>query len=152
MIVDRVENLRKYAALHPLFAKVAEYLESTDLSAVPAGTTVQLKGEELFVKYEQTEPKTKEQARLEAHDKYIDIQLPLSGTEIMGYAPRAILPSARYDAQGDIVFFPGSPQQYISISPGMFVIFFPHDGHAPGISENGMRKVIVKVWASTSVL
>ncbi|MFR9263152.1 MAG: YhcH/YjgK/YiaL family protein [Bacteroides cellulosilyticus] len=29
----------------------------------------------------------------------------------------------------------------------MFAIFFPQDGHAPGISPDGVKKVIVKVKA-----
>ena len=28
---------------------------------------------------------------------------------------------------------------------GMFAIFFPEDAHAPGVTPDGVRKVIVKV-------
>ncbi len=145
MIVDRIENLGKYVALHPLFGQVADYLKSTDLNAIQPATKVRLKGEELYVNFEQTEPKTKEQARLEAHNKYIDIQLPLSDTETIGYAPRADLSSATYDVQKDITFFSELPEEYMSLKPGMFAIFFPQDGHAPAISQNGVRKAVVKV-------
>ena len=31
MVVDRLENLEKYASLNPLFAKAMEYLKATDL-------------------------------------------------------------------------------------------------------------------------
>ena len=30
MVVDRLENLEKYASLNPLFAKAMEYLKTTD--------------------------------------------------------------------------------------------------------------------------
>ena len=33
MVVDRLENLEKYASLNPLFAKAMEYLKTTDLNA-----------------------------------------------------------------------------------------------------------------------
>lgn len=33
MVVDRLENLEKYASLNPLFAKAMEYLKATDLNA-----------------------------------------------------------------------------------------------------------------------
>ena len=32
MVVDRLENLEKYASLNPLFAKAMEYLKTTDLN------------------------------------------------------------------------------------------------------------------------
>ena len=35
MVVDRLENLEKYASLNPLFAKAMEYLKTTDLNASP---------------------------------------------------------------------------------------------------------------------
>ena len=37
MVVDRLENLEKYASLNPLFAKAMEYLKATDLNAQELG-------------------------------------------------------------------------------------------------------------------
>ena len=37
MVVDRLENLEKYASLNPLFAKAMEYLKTTDLNAQELG-------------------------------------------------------------------------------------------------------------------
>jgi beta-galactosidase beta subunit len=36
-------------------------------------------------------------------------------------------------------------EDYLTIKPGMFAIFFPEDGHAPGVTPDGLKKVIVKV-------
>ena len=33
--------------------------------------------------FSQTKPKTKEEAKLETHNQFIDIQIPLSGVEVM---------------------------------------------------------------------
>ena len=41
----------------------------------------------------------------------------------------------------------GLAETYIAVKPGMFAIFFPQDGHAPGITPDGVKKVIVKVKA-----
>ncbi|WP_418820127.1 YhcH/YjgK/YiaL family protein, partial [Phocaeicola sp.] len=83
------------------------------------------------------------------HKDYIDIQIPLSGTEIMGYtAAQDCLPvDAPYNAEKDITFFEGLAEDYIAVKPGMFAIFFPQDGHAPGITPDGVKKIIVKVKA-----
>lgn len=148
MVIDRLENIEKYTPLHPLFEQVVEFLKSHDLHALEIGKT-ELKGKDLLVNVAQTSPKEKENAKLETHKDYIDIQIPLSGTEIMGYtAAEDCLPAdAPYNAAKDITFFDGLAESYVEVKPGMFAIFFPQDGHAPGITPVGVKKVIVKVKA-----
>ena len=144
MVVDKLENLEKYVSLNPLFAQAVEFLKATDLDAHEIGK-ITLKEGELMVNFSQTKPKTKEEAKLETHNQFIDIQIPLSGVEVMGYTAREDLPEADYDADKDISFYPGLAESYIPVKPGMFAIFFPQDAHAPGVSPDGVKKVIVKV-------
>lgn len=144
MVIDKIENLEKYASLNPLFTQAIEFLKSTDLNAHEIGK-VKLQGDDLVVNFAQARPKTKEEAKLETHNRFIDIQIPLDGVEVMGYTPRADLPDAEYNAEKDITFYPGLAESYLTIKPGMFAIFFPEDGHAPGVTPNGVKKVIVKV-------
>lgn len=144
MVVDKLENLEKYVSLNPLFAQAVEFLKSTDLDAHEIGK-ITLKEGELMVNFSQTRPKTKEEAKLETHNQFIDIQIPLSGVEIMGYTPRTDLPEEEYNAEKDITFYKGLAKDYLTIAPGMFAIFFPQDGHAPGVTSDGVKKVIVKV-------
>ena len=84
-------------------------------------------------------------AKLEAHKDFIDIQMPLSDEEILGYTPLCNLPDTEYDAEKDIAFYPGLAENYFTLKPGQFAIFFPQDGHAPGVSKTGLKKVVVKV-------
>jgi biofilm protein TabA len=144
MVVDKLENLEKYVSLNPLFAQAVEFLKATDLDAHEIGK-ITLKEGELMVNFSQTKPKTKEEAKLETHNQFIDIQIPLSGVEVMGYTPRIDLPEEAYNAEKDITFYKGLAKDYLTITPGMFAIFFPQDGHAPGVTPDGVKKVIVKV-------
>lgn len=148
MVVDKLENLKKYASLNPLFPKAIEFLTSTDLNSLEQGK-IELEGSDLVVNITQAAPKAKEEAKLETHNKFIDIQIPLSGTESMGYTPGTdCMPAdAPYNADNDITFFEGLAMDYITVKPGMFAIFFPQDGHAPAITPNGVKKIIVKVKA-----
>ncbi|EJX07370.1 hypothetical protein EVA_04526 [gut metagenome] len=109
----------------------------------------ELNGKDLLVNVAQTKPKTQDQAKLETHRDFIDIQIPVSGTELMGYTPAdACQPTdAPYNTEKDITFFEGRAESYIEVKPGMFAIFFPQDGHAPGITPDGVKKVILKVKA-----
>ena len=71
----------------------------------------------------------------------------MSGVETMGYTPRTDLPEEEYNAEKDITFYKGFAKDNLTITPGMFAIFFPQDGHAPGVTPDGVKKVIVKVRA-----
>lgn len=145
MIIDTLDNLGKYASVNPLFAKAIEYLEATDLKAQEVGK-VELQGKDLVVNFSVAKGKTKEQAMLETHRNFIDIQIPLSCTEVMGYTPACNLPDGEYNAEKDITKFALLSEAYIPVHPGMFAIFFPQDGHAPCITdEENIRKVVVKV-------
>lgn len=146
MVIDKLENLEKYVSLNPLFAQAVEFLKTTDLNAHEIGKVV-LKEGELIVNFAQARPKIKEEAKLETHNNFIDIQIPLSGVETMGYTPRTDLPEEEYNAEKDITFYKGFAKDYLTITPGMFAIFFPQDGHAPGVTPDGVKKVIVKVRA-----
>lgn len=144
MIIDKLENIEMYASVNPLFAQAIEFLKSTDLNAHELGKVV-LKEGELFVNFAAARPKTKDEAKIETHNNFIDIQIPLTGTELMGYMPRTDLAEAEYNAEKDITFYPGHATDYLTVKPGMFVIFFPEDAHAPGVTEVELKKVIVKV-------
>lgn len=144
MVVDRLENLEKYASMNPLLAKVVEFLKETDLNAHELGT-VQLEGKDLRVNFIEAKPKTKEEARMETHNLFIDIQIPLSGVEQMGYTARVDLPEAEYNEVKDASYYQGIAESYVTVKPGMFAMFFPQDGHAPGVTPVALKKAVVKV-------
>ena len=147
MVIDTLENFGKYVSLNPLFATVAEYMKENDIFTQEVGK-VRLDGEGLFVNYAVAKGKTVGDARIETHNRMIDIQIPLSCPETMGYTPRKNLPKAEYNEEKDITFYGGEAEKYITVNPGEFVIFFPEDGHAPCVSDNPeIRKAIFKVKA-----
>ena len=147
MVLDSLDNLEKYVSLNPLFTDVLDYIRNNDLARHEPGK-VFIEGNDLFVNYSIAKGKTTEEAKLESHDKMIDIQIPISCAETMGYTPRKDLPEVPYDADKDISFYEGPAQQYVTVEPGSFAIFFPQDGHAPCISqESQIQKIIFKVKA-----
>ena len=144
MIIDTIDNLNKYVALNPLFGKVAEYIAQHNLLEMAAGK-YEIEGKDLFLNRNLSRAKTKEEARIESHNRMIDIQIPLNVPEAMGYTPRKDLPECEYNAEKDITFYPGLAQEYITVYPGQFAIFFPQDGHAPCVSDVEIEKAIFKV-------
>ncbi|MBQ7511548.1 MAG: YhcH/YjgK/YiaL family protein [Prevotella sp.] len=148
MIIDTLENLRKYESLNPLFPKVVAFLAENDLNKMEAGKH-EIEGKDLFVNIQMAKGKTPAEAVIETHDKMIDIQIPLSAAETFGYTPREALPEAEYNAEKDITKIPGlAAESYVTAQPGSFCVFFPQDGHAPciaGVPE--IKKAIFKVKA-----
>lgn len=89
----------------------------------------------------------KEDAQLETHKQYIDIQFILSGNDMMGWKPKSSCtqPSAKYDQETDIQFFKDEPDTWLLCKPGTFAIFSPEDAHMPMVSSDEIHKIIVKV-------
>ena len=146
MIVCSVKDLEKYIALNKNFTTVVEYLKSNDIATLPLGRT-DVCGDEVFISSQEFEGKTKEAAKLETHVKYIDIQMPFSTVENIGWRSLDNLssPSQPYNENDDIAFFDSPSTSYVTLSPGECVIFFPEDAHAPGIAEGKLRKAVIKV-------
>ena len=83
MIIDKVENLEKYASINPLFPKVVEFLKANDLNKMEPGK-YEIEGKDLFVNIQMAKGKTPAEAVIETHNKMIDIQIPLSYAETFG--------------------------------------------------------------------
>ncbi len=146
MIIDRLENSTKYETLNPLFKKAFDYLKTLDFSKIETGKTI-LEGDDLFVLVSNSTLKTKENAKLEIHNNYIDIQMPVSKAEGFGWIATSELKSASapFNTEKDIQFYEDIPKTYFNIEPGNFAVFFPEDGHAPCIGEDSILKIVVKV-------
>lgn len=148
MIIDTLANADRYAALHPLFPQAFAFLRDTDLNALAPGR-YPLDGERLFAIIESASGRRREQAKLECHRRYIDIQFVLEGRDEMGWKPLqdCLEPVADFNPAKDIQFFQDNPGNWLSTSPGAFCIFFPSDAHAPLVSDSMIRKVILKIEA-----
>ena len=148
MIIDKIENLKNYAQVNPLFPKVVEFIQKHDLNAMEPGK-YEIEGKDLFVNIQMAKGRTPEVAVIETHNKMIDIQIPLSDAETFGYTQRDLLPDAEYNEEKDITKIPDlAADSYLTCQPGMMAIFFPQDGHAPciaGVPE--IKKAIFKVKA-----
>lgn len=133
-----------YAGLHPALKAVAEVLEQHDWSALADGR-VELEGTGGYANLQTLTGKPEGEAVLESHRKMVDVQVPLSGDEVMGYAPLGALADAPYDEARDIAFHEERPDGFLKVRKGMFAIFFPQDAHAPGVFRGVQRKIVFKL-------
>lgn len=147
MIFDSLKNCGLYYGIGPRMKKAFEYIASTDWTAVEPGIH-ELEGRDIYVNVMERDLKKKPDAKLEVHDRYIDIQVLVSGTcESFGWSERKDLrqPIGPFNPEKDIQLFDDEPQTYYTLRPGQFTVLFPEDGHAPMVGEGRVRKIIVKV-------
>lgn len=146
MIVDMLPEAGRYAGLHPLFPRAFEYLARADLVALAVGRHA-IDGERFYVSIDQVEGRGREGARLESHQRYIDIQVAIEGSEEIGWRALALCsaPAGPFDRSRDVRFYEDRPDTWIALPPGRFAIFFPEDAHAPLAGRGVVKKAIVKV-------
>ena len=147
MIIDTLKNAGLYRGLGERVAAGLDFLVSQDLASLPPGK-IELRGNDLYALVQTYDSRPIELAKWEAHRKYIDIQLIVSGVERLGYASVDTLTVTEpYDEEKDYMLLDG-PGQYARAEPGTFLIFYPHDAHSPGVaidSPSKVKKVVVKV-------
>lgn len=143
MIIDCLENRNIYYNVHPLMEKTFAFLEECVVAPKAAGR-YEIDGDNLYALITEYAPTAKENPRYEAHDKYIDVQCMLVGSENQWYAPRKTLEEETpYNPVKDIVFFKFENNgSKINLEENGFAIYFPQDGHLPSMPDGQADKCV----------
>jgi len=146
MILDQLANAACYYDLNPRMAQAFDFLHTADLRSLASGRH-ELDGQELFVLVGHDPGRGRAGAKLEAHQKYLDIQLAISGNEEIGWKPRQACADVTlpYDESRDLMLFGDVPDVWVPLAAGNFMIFLPEDAHAPLGGVGKLHKVVVKV-------
>ncbi len=138
MIIDVLANSDKYVKLNSDFKKVFDYLKNHDLKNMQSGKH-EINGDEIF--FNLNEYETKPAQKLEAHKKYIDIQVVISGEEYMGYTNiENTTISEEYNSEKDVMFLNGNVDK-VKADTKSFLIFYPEDAHMPALCTDTPKKV-----------
>jgi len=148
MITDKLINAYAYFPCHPEFKAAFEFLQNTDLLHTQVGR-YDIDGDNVFALVLKIETKPVNQCMFESHREYIDIQYIISDEEIIGYSQiEKLIPAGDYNDCQDSRTYIGSGDM-ITLRAGEFAVFYPQDGHMPGICSNEKcgtsKKVVLKV-------
>ena len=137
-------------SLPPVFARLCEKLKSLDLANLPLGWQDLEEGIRMNVMAFETSPA--EDKKAEMHRKFIDIQLLISGTEMLEYglSEPDLTKFDEYREEDDYQLTEMIDHKNdLVLQPNMFAIFLPYEPHKPGNSVNGknaqLKKLVVKV-------
>jgi biofilm protein TabA len=151
MITDTLGQCARYLSLSPYFAAAFEFLKRLPADEVSGRYSID--GDDCFALVQSYTTKPIAEGKFEAHRKYIDIQFIQAGRETILWTTLATLTETTesYVAEKDIAFF-ATPAHVtpIQLHAGEFTIFFPEDGHAPGLEYEGaseVRKTVIKIRA-----
>jgi len=145
MILDTFSQRRRYEPLNPRFGRAFAFLEG-----VTPDTAVgrhEIDGDAAYALVQRYESRGRAGSKLEAHRRYIDIQVAVAGADEIGLKPVADCRDVEldYDEGHDCSLFRDRPENWIALPAGSFVVFFPDDGHAPLATASPVRKAVVKV-------
>ena len=147
MIIDKLENADWYYNAVPRLEQFMHFFNNNDFEDFAAGK-IKLDGDDLFVNILDIKGKDEKSLPFEAHRDYIDIQIPLTGDEQMGWKALDDCQNvtAEYNEGKDVELYKEKATTMLNVPVGHFVVFFPSDAHQPGIAEKGksFRKLIVK--------
>lgn len=159
MIVDHIDNWRLYRSAHALFQTAFNCLVQTDWSKIDNGR-FEIDGEDVFAIVDRRRGKGLNDAILEIHRQYIDIQFLFRGSDVMGYRPLSDCSQHdsfnsfdsfntfnTFDKDLDVGFLSDRPTTWFDVKENCFSVFYPTDAHAPMGTENDFHKVVVKVRA-----
>lgn len=144
MIVCPWKDIGRYSAVIPGLQEVIDAAaELTDLTP----RTIPLSGEnKILVQANAT--KAAEGRQLEAHRRFLDIQLILSGSEQVGWAPvDTLTPAGEFNEVKDCGMYTGECD-FMNIRAGYCYVVFPEDAHMPGshlAEQTEFVKLVVKL-------
>ena len=146
MIFDTIGNSGLYSNVSPLIAKALKIAAETDFEKIQDGK-YEVDSDKLFymVQRYKTRPVYE---KIEAHKKYIDLQLLVKGNEQIGYATAKGLDiHTPFDESKDVMFFnPPKNTTFLKMQKGDFAVFWPSDAHMPGCQIDEAEDVVKVVF------
>jgi len=146
MILCNLSDSKKYGAISERLDAALAWLRDCEGNYPEPGTSLEI-APGITVKSQAVALIPADKARLEAHRRYIDIQMPLKTVESIGWADVRDLkiPRDGYNEAKDVAFYGDAAQTIVHVRPGQLAILFPEDAHAPNIGLGNHRKLVVKV-------
>lgn len=153
--------VRSQLAGAPSFARALAYVEEilrpgseahARLAAVPAGETLRVElGGGVFALEQAYTAKPVAEGKWESHLSYIDVQVVVSGDELMEVTDVSRLRVAEnFTPEKDLLFYHSYAEgSVLRVRAGELAVFYPADAHKPSLAAGSpaasVRKTVVKV-------
>ena len=147
MVYDTIDNLHRYASIHPAIALADRMIRDGVLATLPAGSNPTERDDmrcQINIYMTEGEEKAYEWHKVEA-----DLQVMLSGRErCLWSSQQGDLGDPAFE-KGDIAFTDAEKSEECLLKEGTFVLYLPGELHKPGVSVQGEarqnRKAVFKI-------
>lgn len=160
-IIGSIETVRAHAPRTPAFAAAWKYIgelqqpgsavQQRIARLVAGGSQKHELGDGVFVIEQAYATKPRPEGFFEAHRKYIDLQVIVSGHEVMEVVDvtRATVKEPLVEQRDLIVYHDAPAASILHVRAGEAAIFFPVDVHMPSIRDGAeavlVHKAVLKV-------
>lgn len=147
MIIDKLENAGKYLPDNADGRAVLKFLEENDLNGVALGKHALT--DKAFVNVTEYDTKPLGNVCPEAHIKYVDLQVIITGSEDALYALLDGQPVIKpYDEESEYALYSANAYTRHTVKAGEFALLFPEHLHQFGIATSQpikIKKAIFKI-------
>lgn len=145
MIYDHISNIALYKGLSPELDTALDFIARADATSAPG--VIMLEGGVKIIISENMTALVNEKG-YEAHRQFIDVQIALSGRELIRCKP---LPQVEetipYSDVSDAARYADCPGADMIIGDGYFLVVFPDDAHEPLLAADGKPELVKKIVA-----
>lgn len=148
MIYTELKNITRYRGLGTYMDEAVEYLASHSLEDFPVGH-YEIDGDFVYMNVFEYETVPDEDAFFEAHKKYADIHMIVSGEELTGVSDLSRITVKTFDEEKDLLEIQGAVEHYIRLMPGKVLVVMPEDAHKVKVASGtpaAVKKAVVKVY------
>lgn len=151
MIYTELSSLERYFGIGEYLDTAINYLCSHSLEEFEAGH-YEISGDYVYLNVFDYETIPEEQGFFEAHEKYADIHMTITGEEIVGVSDRAKVTVKSWNKEADLIEVEGVVEHYMKLSPGKVLVTLPEDAHKVKLAAgqpSPVKKAVVKVYLGT---
>ncbi len=149
MVTDSIKNIGPYVP-DKYRDQILKWVENVGKDLTEG--EYEIAGEDVFARVLSYHTKEEKNCRIEAHNRYVDIQSTIIGEEGIQVYHRELLETEEdYDSKKDVAFFKRSCEPFASlnIEEGKFAMLFSYEAHQPEISYSGecpqIKKFVIKI-------
>lgn len=149
MIAGKIKNISMYKGISKNLDKAIDSIIKGEFLEKEVGK-YEIDGKNIFFNIQELTTKSVEEAFFETHQKYIDIQIVINGTENYGVllSDENLEIINPFDIEKDFGTFKKEPHTTFTITPEDFIIFFTNEPHIPGLKvkeKTFIKKVVYKI-------
>ena len=148
MIYTEISNIGHYHGLGKYLDEEVDYLSSHPLEDVQAGH-YEIDGNKVYMNVFDYDTISEDGAFFEAHKKYADIHMTVTGEEIVGVSDMSKVSVKTFDEEKDLLEVEGPVEHYIKLIPGKALITLPEDVHKVKLAvgnPSAVKKAVIKVY------